>query len=243
MGAENQNYEISYRRLGRLIEIAPNTPQSAELSPDLMKWLGQVSAAIRETDDLALLVEVNSAISGLQYPNRAEYFQNILIALYKALATAELKAPESAQGAFIAVGNAFDAFSAITKIFSRAEKDILIVDPYMDETVITEFAASAPEHISFRLLTDEATAKPSLSPAGAKWNQQHSSRQLQIRLAQPRTLHDRAIFVDRLNAWIVTQSLKDLAKRSPAEIVRGDDTAALKIAAYESLWSTSKTLV
>jgi len=58
----------------------------------------------------------------------------------------------------------------------------------------------------------------------------------------PKTLHDRAIFVDKAKAWTLTQSLKDFAKRSPAEIVRADDTAALKIAAYEAIWATSKVI-
>lgn len=242
MSVNKSNAESFYRRLGRLIEIAPPTPQTSALSPEFMKWIGQVSAAIGETGDILLQAEVGAAISGLQYPNRADYVQKIMIGLYKALAIAELNAPQSAQGAFIPVGNAFDAYSALSKILGSAKKSLLIVDPYMDETVITEFASSATEGISFRLLTDEATAKPNLVPAATKWNQQYSTRQLNVGIANPRTLHDRAIFIDGTQAWTVTQSLKDLAKRSPAEIIRGDDTAALKISAYEAIWSTAKKM-
>ncbi len=63
------------------------------------------------------------------------------------------------------------------------------------------------------------------------------------RLAPPKTLHDRAIFIDQAEAWILTQSLKDFAKRSPAEIVRANDTASMKIAAYEAVWVTAQVLV
>jgi len=42
-----------------------------------------------------------------------------------------------------------------------------------------------------------------------------------------------------MTAWILTQSLKDFAKRAPAEIVRADDTAALKIDAYEAIWASA----
>jgi hypothetical protein len=65
----------------------------------------------------------------------------------------------------------------------------------------------------------------------------------QARLAPPKTLHDRAIFIDQTIAWTLTQSLKDFAKRSPAEIVRADDTAALKIAAYEEIWLRAQIIV
>jgi hypothetical protein len=56
-------------------------------------------------------------------------------------------------------------------------------------------------------------------------------------------LHDRAIFIDSTNAWLLTQSLKDFAKRSPAEIVRANDTATLKIAAYEAIWDGAVIVV
>jgi hypothetical protein len=72
---------------------------------------------------------------------------------------------------------------------------------------------------------------------------QYPSRPVSVRLASPRALHDRAIFVDNVKAWAVTQSLKDLAKRSPAEIVRADDTASLKIAAYEAIWLSAIVVI
>jgi hypothetical protein len=136
-----------------------------------------------------------------------------------------------------------DAFAALAKILGSAKVDVFIVDPYMDATVITDFAGSVPDGIQLRLLSDEASARPDLGPAAKKWNQQYQNRQLGVRLALPRTLHDRAIFIDGTQAWIVTQSLKDLAKRSPAEIVRADDTAALKVAAYESTSASAKVIV
>jgi hypothetical protein len=207
-----------------------------------MKWVGQVTAVLKESSDLKLEMEANAAIALLNRPNRKDYFQTIMVTLYKALAVAELNAPQSAQGAFIPVGNSFDAFAAVSRILGGAQRDVLLVDPYMDESVLTEFAGSVQEAVALRLLTDQATAKPGLGPAVRRWQTQYANRPLEARLAAPRALHDRAIFIDGSQAWTVTQSLKDLARRSPAEIVRADDTAALKIAAYETIW-TSATIV
>ena len=232
-----------YRRIGRLIEIAPATPTNAQLSPALMKWLGQVTATVKEVGDMTVIVEVGASMNMLHLPNRADHFQKIMLGLYKALAIAELAAPQSAQGAFIPVGNAFDAYTAIGKILGAARSDVLIVDPYMDDSVLTDFAASMQDSVPLRLLTDQATAKQNLQPAAVRWTAQYANRPLLVRLAPPRTLHDRAIFIDGIQAWTVTQSLKDLAKRSPAEIVRADDTAALKIAAYEALWINASVVV
>jgi len=233
-----------YRRVGRLIEIAPPSPRSGNLSPEFMKWFGQVTAVLREVGDIMIISEVGAAVSGLQqFANREEYFQNIMLGLYQALAITELKAPQSSQGAFIPVGNSFDAFSAIAKILGAAGSDVLMVDPYMDDTVLTDFGSSVQERVPLRLLTDQATVKPNLAPAVARWKTQYPARPVEARFAPARTLHDRAIFIDGVQAWTVTQSLKDLAKRSPAEIVRADDTAALKIAAYEAIWSAAAIVV
>jgi len=235
--------ESLYRRIGRLIEIAPPPPLYGTLSPELMKWTGQASALVSAGGDFLLQAEISLAIDGLQYPTRADSFQKIMITLYKALAAAELAAPPSAQGAFIPVGNSFDAFSAVAKILGSAMKDVFLVDPYMDDTVLTDFGGSVADGVPLRFLTDVATVKPSLAPAASRWRAQYPSRPLSVRLASSRTLNDRAIFVDNIKAWTVTQSLKDLAKRSPAEIVRADDTAALKIAAYEAIWMTATVVI
>jgi hypothetical protein len=48
--------------------------------------------------------------------------------------------PAPFEGAFIPAGNTFDAMTAVTKIFARAKAELLIVDPYLDEKILTEFA-------------------------------------------------------------------------------------------------------
>jgi hypothetical protein len=238
------NPEDLYRRLGRLIESVPKIAGIAPLTTQQMTWLGQAEALVDIAGDIGAKVEFATAKSGLGTPpSRQAAMQALMIVLYKLLASAELASPASAQGAFIPVGNGFDSYAAIAKIMSSATTDVFIVDPYMDDTVLLDFGGALPEKVLLRLLTDEATVKPSLSPAATRWANQYQSRPVQVRLAAPRTLHDRAIFIDHSEAWTVTQSLKDLAKRSPAEIVRAADIAALKIAAYDQIWMTAKVLV
>ncbi len=122
---------------------------------------------------------------------------------------------------------------------------MLIVDPYLDEAVLTEFGGAIPLGVTLRLLSDHANHKPTLSPAAARWvaAQYGVQRPLAVRLAPEKALHDRVILIDGTNDWLLTQSLKDFAKRSPAEIVRADDTAALKIAAYEAIWAAAAVVV
>jgi hypothetical protein len=236
--------EDLYRRLGRLIEECPAFGGVAPLSIEQLKWLGRAEALIVESNDKIAQAEFAAARASLAYPTmRAAGHQSVMMSLYRALGIAELAAPPAAQGAFIPVGSAFDAYAAVAKIFSSATSDIFVVDPYMDETTLLDFAGAVPDNVALRLLSDSGTVKPALGPAATKWKAQYPQRMLQVRLAPARALHDRAILIDGKEAWTVTQSLKDLAKRSPAEIVRAADIAALKITSYEQIWNTSVVLV
>jgi len=235
--------EDLYRRIGRLIEECPPFGGLSALSVAQLTWLGRAEALIAASENTVAMAEFGAARASLAYPTmRASGHQNLMLVLYGVLGRAELAAPAAAQGAFIPVGSSFDAYSALAKIFALATTDVLVVDPYMDDSVLLDFGGAVPEPVALRLLSDQATAKQSLGPAATRWKAQYPSRTLEVRLAPPRTLHDRVILVDGKDAWTVTQSLKDLAKRSPAEIVRANDVAALKIAAYEQIWITAGVL-
>ena len=237
MNASSNDAQALYTQLGRLVETMPDLHRS---SPDAAsaKWLGQAYAlvaqvSVLEAKDLAGLSHK------LSTPNRFSAAGGIQLIIYRALALAEAEAPHSSQGAFIPAGNHFDAMAAIAKVLSRAKRDVLIVDPYMDEKVLTDFAVLAPEAVSIRLLGDDKTTmKATLKPARERWSAQFASRPLEVKLAPPRALHDRLIVVDTDTVWLITQSLKDFAKRSPASIVRVDDRdlSSLKVSAYGEIW-------
>jgi hypothetical protein len=96
----------------------------------------------------------------------------MMVTLHKALAAAELRAPASAQGAFIPAKNSFDAFAALAKVLETATSDVLVVDPYQDETMLTEFAGAVSDKASIRLLADNASVKATLAPAATRWQTQ-----------------------------------------------------------------------
>jgi integrase len=146
--------------------------------------------------------------------------------------------PIAGDGAFIGAGDVLDAYTAIGKVLATAKADVLIVDPYMDEKAVTDFAPLIASGITIRLLSDAQSSKPTLGPAAKRWAIQYgSAHPLESRLAAARSLHDRLIVIDGQEAWVLTQSLKDFAVRAPASIIRVDrQIAEMKIGAYETLW-------
>jgi hypothetical protein len=241
------DYSSLYHQLGRLLETAPDlSSYQACVAPAAMQWLGRAHATVNAAyvgsgiDAIAFKMAVDRLASAAWASGVTEIFQ----ILYRALAHCELRLPPGAAGAFVPVGNSFDAFTALAKIFVTASADVMIVDPYLDHSVLTDFAAAVPEGVALRLLADENDHKATLGPAAQRWASQYgANRPLSVRLAPRRTLHDRAIFIDRRDAWTLTQSLKDFAKRAPAEIVRADSIAALKLEAYEALWASATVLL
>jgi len=244
--------ESLYRQLGQLVAETPdNLAGPGAITADTHRWLGRAAALIGESvtssDSLSLLEHISfrSASDGLVGILREPNAHQVVAILHRALARAELNAPAAAQGAFIPVGATFDVYQAIGKVLRSATNDLLIVDAYMDATVLTDFAPLAPEHVAVRLLTDSYYTKPAiLQPPAARWTQQYgASRPLQTRSTAPRLLHDRLIVVDGAQVWSLTQSLKDFATRSPASVLRVEgDLARLKIDAYGQLWAGGQPL-
>jgi hypothetical protein len=134
--------------------------------------------------------------------------------------------------------------AAIGKVLQTATRDVLIVDPYMDEKALTDFAPLTQETVAIRLLADQHSHKPTLRPAQQRWTSQYvASRPLSVRLALARVLHDRLIIVDEAQTWVLTQSLNAFAARSPAAVVRADDeTSTLKQDAYSVIWDAATPL-
>jgi hypothetical protein len=231
-----------YVQLGQLIATMP-TFQLPSTKDDL-RWMARACALLEASGDFSAYAKLQRAVDDLprSYGVSAYDIRNVL---YTALAKAELAAPVSAQGSFIPVGADFDGLVAVGKVLAEATSDALIVDPYLDQVFLTDFAASAPEVVRLRLLSDQRSHKATLAPAARRWAVQHgSSRPLDVRLTLPGALHDRLIIVDAKRVWSVTQSFKDLAARSPASIMRvGGDMAELKIVTYEEMWRAATPLL
>lgn len=237
-----------YVSLGQLIAGMPPGLADGNLTTEMQHWLGQAHALVGEAkldEDAAFIKRATSSLVDYHDDGaRRTLVIKIGAALYRALAMAELAAPVTAQGAFIPAGNAFDAHGAFSKVLTGATSEFLLVDPYMDDKALLEYAVLAPEGVTVRLLSDQKSHWPSLAPAIHKWRAQYGAkRPLEARLTSPRVLHDRLIIVDNLQPWIFTQSTNAFATRSPASIIRVDDeTAKLKVDAYSSIWAAAQPI-
>lgn len=241
-----KDWHALYVQLGELLGNMPQDLSGNDpMSNDMRSWMGRACALVALTGDVLEHVKIVGACDHIGLETfRSRSADTIANVLHRSLAMAETHAPASAQGAFIPVGHTFDAFMAIGKILGRATRYSLIVDPYMDEKALTEFAPLSPEGVEVRLLASQKAHGAGLPPAVKLWREQYQDkRPLQARLASARSLHDRLILVDGRDVWTLTQSLNAFAARSPATIARLDaETATLKADAFKAIWDDAEPL-
>jgi hypothetical protein len=236
--------EELYINLGALLATAPNFRESDLLRAEETVWMARAYAMLSEAGMMqeAVAVHTQMELITTAYSHlRGGHADKLMGAVHRALAIAELRAPTSVRGAFISAGNAFDAMAAVGRVLSEASVSVRIVDPYMDEKALTDFATLASSSVRIELLADDASVKPSLKPAVARWHAQYPlDRRLEARTCPPKALHDRLIITDNSAVYALTQSLNAFAARSPASIIRMDgDAARLKIAAYDTFWNSA----
>lgn len=237
-----KDWQAIYFQLGALAaEMPKDLAGPAPVTQDMYQWMGRASALVNQVCGPADSAIMASACNGMSGTLRTMNAGTIAAIVYRALAIAEANAPAAAQGAFIPAGHGFDVFAAIGRILGAARQEVLIVDPYMDEKALTDFAPLAPEPVRICLLADQGAHKPSLPPAAARWRAQYvNTRPLEVRLAPARSLHDRLIVIDGHDVWTLTQSLNAFAARSPGTIVKVDaETAAMKAPAFQAIWQAA----
>jgi hypothetical protein len=243
-GMEKPTPEMLYHQLGRVRNEMPVWSMLGR--PETTKWTGRVLAIVDAAADCTM--EIVSLRTYFDFAARQGSSEKtgllIAQAIDTALAKLELKLPADMQGAFIPAGGVHDGYQACSKALRLAQKHVMLVDPYADDTLISDFVVLASEAVSVYVLTDAQTAKPSLKPAAERWIAQWAAkRPLEVRQAPAKSLHDRLIITDGSTAWVVGQSFKDLAKRAHTSLVRMDaDSGNLKINAHYTMWQTATKL-
>ncbi|HHU0079756.1 TPA: ORF6N domain-containing protein [Legionella pneumophila] len=127
-----------------------------------------------------------------------EQFEKIFTAL-------ENRAAQSNQGVFFE-GQIFDAYIFISKLIRSAKSSIILLDNYVDETVLEHLSKAKPE-VKIYILTK--TISKHLKLDIEKYNAQHKK----IEIFQFDLSHDRFLIIDQSDIYHIGASLKDLAKK------------------------------
>lgn len=242
---EERALTARYAELKSLIDSTPALETCDLADPNVLRWLGRAHTALEGIFNGFDEIQFQVASESLGSILRKDNAQIIRATLHRALARVEARLPASSGNAFIAPGNVWSAFVQISDVFAKAKSDVLVVDPYMDDSILRDYGGRLADGVTLRLLTTTKVRRfvDVLVPAAQKWNAAHPLRPASVRSAnQP--VHDRIIAIDQQSVWIVTQSLKDLGATAPATVTKFvDDLTPEKLSAYESIWATATAMV
>lgn len=102
-------------------------------------------------------------------------------------------------------GQIFDAYMFVNDLLKSAKKEIVLIDNYVDETVLNIF--SKYPNMSFTIVTKSISK--SLKIDIEKYNNQYKN----LSIKTSNKYHDRFLIIDNATAYHIGASLKDLAKK------------------------------
>ena len=183
--------------------------------------VAMLSAVLRSETAIKMSVQIISAFVAMRkfIINNAQLFQRIdtvekrqlkhemgtnekFEKVFDALQSKEL---EPKQGIFFD-GQIFDAHKFVSDLIRKADKSIILIDNYIDDTILDLFSKKK-KNVTVTILTKKITKTMSLDVK--KFNSQYPS----IEIKEFTKAHDRFIIIDDKDVYHIGASLKDLGKK------------------------------
>lgn len=142
----------------------------------------------------------------------------------------------SREGVFFA-GEYFDALRKASEIVTRATKDILIIDGYVNATVLDLVSVKGPS-VAVRILTKGVL--PDVKVAAVAFGKQHGGLSLRTSVA----FHDRFLVIDDSEFYHFGASFKDLGHRG-FMFSRIEEPAVINMlrSKFQAEWGTAVVVV
>ena len=183
--------------------------------------VAMLSAVLRSETAIKMSVQIISAFVAMRkfIINNAQLFQRIdtvekrqlkhemgtnekFEKVFDALQSKEF---EPKQGIFFD-GQIFDAHKFVSDLIRKADKSIILIDNYIDDTILDLFSKKK-KNVAVTILTKKITKTMSLDVK--KFNSQYPS----IAIKEFTKAHDRFIIIDDKDVYHIGASLKDLGKK------------------------------
>ena len=229
---------ILLAELRATIAAIPDFEEYTPGSRTHQEWLGKADALLGRWNPIER-VTFRMSVTQLvvRGVKRNFHLGQILTVLHRAEADLALDVPATSQAVF-GPGAVYDFLKAIREILAGARTSVLIVDPYLDEQIFDVYLSAVVKGVDVRLLIRKYAA--ALEPTIQRFVSQSG---ISVNARVSNQLHDRVIFVDSMSCWVVGQSIKDAAKKSPTYVAPlGADAIKLKLDAYEGVWAASRPL-
>jgi hypothetical protein len=218
----------------RLIREEPALAGRGAYEAPQHEWLGRASHLIQEWDSTEAIGFKVAARAMAGNLNRQMNYGSVLTTIREAIASLEAGLPSGAAQIF-GPGAVYDVFKALNDLVGSATKSLLIIDPYMDGSIFDTYLSNLQPSVATRLLI--ARYVENVKAAASTF---HAQRGNTVEVRRSLELHDRVIFVDSAQCWVLGASIKDAAAKKPTYLAPlSDDVVGMKLCIYESLWDSA----
>ncbi len=222
----------------KLNEAAENTPNfgstpTLEAGTPQRQWLSEVRALLIRLDSIEKKVSFESTFNML-YQSWEWGINNIQGQVADAIEELKLDLEldgRSEIGSAYSPGEVYRFFADLKAILNSANQEIIIIDPYFNGDAFDAYLTPSNVAVDVRILANKYSAD--LQHYATKYKQQHGKH---IEVRKSKRLHDRLIFVDEKECWIMGGSIKDAGKKPTYLIPVGSALAHEKLKIYETIW-------
>lgn len=177
-----------------MLSAVLNSEKAVNVSIDIIKAFVSMRHFIQSNADIFRRLDTLE----IKQLETEEKIENVLSAM-------ENQQIQPKQGIFFD-GQIFDAYILVSQIIKSARKSIVLIDNFIDETVLTIFSKKE-KGVTLKILTREVTEQKRLDVK--KFNDQFPEAEI----IEFNISHDRFIIIDEKTIYLLGASMKDLGKK------------------------------
>ncbi len=228
---------VLLEKLRALLTTAPPLEGRGSYGQEQFTWLGRASALIatwNRSEAFSFKLAVDGMTGNL---NRVANHGIVFTTIHKAIASLEDQLPHSSGQAF-GPGATYDFFKALRELVSSAETSVFVIDPYLDTETFDGYLSALSSGVDVRLLL--AKSADDVRVAVEKFRLQHKCR---VEARRSNIIHDRVLFVDGAQCWVLGASIKDAATKKPTYLAPlCADIVTQKLQIYEDVWQAATAI-
>ncbi|AML52745.1 hypothetical protein [Falsihalocynthiibacter arcticus] len=140
-------------------------------------------------------------------------------------------------GQVYAAGKEYDFFTDLRGIFASAENELFLVDAYFDGASFEAYFSAVSRDLSIRILCGSYARD--IAAYIDKFSLQTGAK---IEIRKTKLVHDRVVFLDGSDCWLVGASIKDAGKKPTYLIPLAPQISPQKLSIYEGVWSSAVSI-
>jgi hypothetical protein len=195
-----------------VIDLSLTGQESFSHKTRIRAYLPRIQAAysaVPETQKRGVLCALAGELAKREQPG-AQQVRSVLANVGWTYENGTLVPQDQDAERFFPKGSEHDAYVHIRGIFQRAKTQLLIVDPYLDGSILEMISSVPASYLTVKVLTSNVPSDFVLQ--ARKFIAQYPRFSLQVRTM--REFHDRFIVVDTNECYHVGASLKDAGRKA-----------------------------